>query len=178
MTSNRFFILFLFLILLSSIPLAAQKKHTGGLKKIKITLLSVEKYYCVNKPLEVKVVFENVTNDDVLVVDPRTCESCFYFDIKNSKGEKVKPEVGETIYQIHETNIKLTILKAGSRIELKKDVTKQYFGLNKYSLQNEGYYISATFRPRYRFVTEDGKKAYYEEIPTNEIEVLLRKCQK
>ena len=147
--------------------------------KIKLSIYAGEKYYCMNKPVGVKIVFENISDEDVLIVDPKTCKSRLSFKIKNSRSEEIKLErVEGPIRDFAETRIKLIIIKPGTRIEFcYNDITSQYFNQLKCALNEEGsYFVNAEFIP-YRFITKDGRKSYSMKIKSNEIEILVKKCK-
>ena len=171
------FLVFCVLVVLCR-PISANDTAATG-DKLRFSISPFEARYCANTPIELRLTFENTTDADVLYVDPRACESCLSFNIKNSRHEPLQPKhVGDVIYQIYDAHLKLARFKPHGKIEFQRDITVQYFGQYKYTIDNEGlYHISANFYPHFRLVTKDGKEAYRKELHSPELAITVSNCK-
>ena len=148
-------------------------------KKTKISICAIRPFYCISEPIGVKFIFENVSYDKILIVNPETCKAWIYFSIKNSKGEEIKPAIiADPRKQIAtEAGIKLSILKPKESISISiEDITSQDYGQEKYILEEGTHLVTAMFKPRGRILSKDGREAYTENNVSNEISIFVSKC--
>jgi hypothetical protein len=173
---SKFFASFTTAVLLILIAAAVNaESYDAG---VRITVNPIKETYCVKSPLSLKVSFQNLTDKEILLIDPTRCEACLFFEIQNSKNQRINPEITEgRVYEIKDKNIRLLTLKPGSKIDFEKDITTQYFGLNKFVLPDEGiYYVTAKFLPQGKYHTKDGRQSFDQIIKSESLKILLTKC--
>lgn len=153
--------------------------HDTGSTEFRMLLNPVERKNCVYGPLLMEVTFENVTKKDILLVDPRTCEGCLFFDIRDPHGNEVPGESqGDVIYQIMDANVRGVLFRPGGKVSTTSDVTRQYFGLYKHHLKEPGIYrVTGKFILYARFMFR-GKESYRKRIVSAERQVLVQQCFK
>jgi hypothetical protein len=144
--------------------------------KVRVSVLPQKKEYCAGQPVEVKVVFENTTDKDLLIVYPPSCtRSCLFFGIKNGRKQDVRPEPDKgPVVSIFETDIKLAIFKPKAKIELVRDITVQ--PNVKYNLEEGIYFVTAHYMCGDIWVTRDGRKTLRLNLESEPIEISIKKC--
>ena len=145
---------------------------------VRITVNPMKENYCVKSPVNLKISFENLTDKEILLIDPTKCEACLFFEIQDSNNQRINPEITEgRVYEIKDKDIRLLTLKAGSKVDFERDITTQYFGLNKFVLPNEGiYYVTAKFLPQGKYHTKDGRQSFDKIIKSESLKIRLTKC--
>jgi len=150
-----------------------------GQNRIMLSIYATKNIYCINDPIELKILFENVSDQDVLLIDPETWQiSSLFFYIKNASEHKIYAEPRKIRNVFADPDIKLVLLKSGAQIEFcYPDIKSQYFDEYQYKMDKEGlYYVSARYNPGRVFRTKKGMISYRGKITSNEIEIQLKKC--
>ncbi len=172
-------------IFLQALPVFADAASVGTksqcqsplARNLTVSLAAPGRPICVGGPIQLAGALENVGDRELLLVDPGKCRTCLFFQVEDSSGRTVSP-IPPTgpVYQIHESEPAMILLKAGSRAEFRRDIGVRHAGMEQYRLAAGKYRVTARFINPGGFKTATGTTAIGGVVDSRRLEITVEEC--